>query len=91
MNLFYVLLNIHEFPNDQLIYVEPPWTLESAAKVQPNLGHVAQLLNFDALIFSYFLNVTTVKNLTSQSEHHQLCMSVDCQRIIEYALQNPAL
>ena len=91
MNLFYVLLNIHEFPNDQLIYVEQPWTLESAAKVQPHLGHVAQQLNFDAVIFNYFLNVTTVKNLVSQSEHHQLCMSADCQRIIEYAMQNPEL
>ena len=31
MDLFYILLNLNEFPADHLIYAELPWTLESKA------------------------------------------------------------
>ncbi|OTG64826.1 hypothetical protein [Acinetobacter silvestris] len=84
MDLFHVLLNIHEFANEQSIYVEQPWTLESTVMLCTNNTEIK--LNVNNIIFEYFLEVVTVKALLTDLGIHHLCIRDCCQQIIEYAL-----
>lgn len=54
MNLFKVLLDLENFPEDHTIYAELPWTLETEAIVisEPDSGSVT--LSFKDISYSYF-------------------------------------
>ena len=88
MNLFQILLNLHDFSDNETIYAVEPWTLESEAEVilEPATG----LIHFsrDAKMFEYFLEITTAKALYQQLEIHNACTQAQCQHIIEYAIHN---
>lgn len=87
MNLFYLLLNLNEFPANHLIYVKLPWTLESKAisiekNSKPDLS-----LNIDNIEYQYFLEVAMTRKLLNLYSKNNLCLADTCQHIIEYALK----
>lgn len=87
MNLFYLLLNLNEFPANHLIYVERLWTLESKAiSIEKNSKPVLNL-NIDNIEYQYFLEVAMTRKLLNIYSTNNLCLADTCQRIIEYALK----
>lgn len=87
MNLFYLLLNLNEFPATHLIYAERPWTLESKAiSIEKNSKPVLSL-NIDNIEYQYFLEVAMTRKLLNIYSTNNLCLADTCQRIIEYALK----
>lgn len=86
MDLFQILLNIHDYQDDQTIYVIEPWLLESQALVltEPHDGLIQ--VRYNNSIFEYFLEVLLVKELLADLESQNLCIRDQCQRIIEYAI-----
>ena len=87
MDLFYILLNLNEFPADHLIYAELPWTLESKAisidkNPKPELN-----LNINNIEYSYFLDVTMARKLLQVYSTNNICLADTCQRVIEYVLR----
>lgn len=88
MNLFQILLNLDDFPNHHTIYAMEPWTLESEAQVvlEPAEGLIQ--ISDESKIFEYFLEIASAKALLLQLESQNLCIQVQCQRIIEYAIAN---
>ena len=65
MDLFYILLNLNEFPADHLIYAELPWTLESKAISIDKNSKPELNLNINNIEYSYFLDVAMARNFTS--------------------------
>ena len=87
MDLFYILLNLNEFPNDYLIYAELPWTLESKA-ISINKNSKPELnLNINNIEYSYFLDVAMARKLLQVYSTNNVCLADTCQRIIEYVLR----
>ena len=88
MDLFQVLLNIHDFKDDETIYAIEPWTLESEAQVilEPAEGVIH--IQSGHFIFEYFLEVNLVKNILQKNQSSNLCMREQCLHVIEYALNN---
>jgi len=87
VNLFYLLLNLNEFPATHLIYVERPWTLGSKAiSIEKNYKPVLSL-NIDNIEYQYFLEVAMTRKLLNIYSTNNLCLADTCQRIIEYALK----
>lgn len=85
MDLFNVLLNIHQFSEEDTIYVEHPWTLESKAQVISSADD-AKIINIENKVFMYFLDVSTVDELLAQFVNQNLCDRDRCQRIVEFAM-----
>lgn len=87
MNLFYLLLNLDEFPPNHLLYAELPWTLESKAiSIEKNSKPVLSL-HFDNIEYQYFLEVAMTRKLLNMYSTNNLCLADTCQRVIEYALK----
>ncbi len=88
MDLFHILLNIHLFNANEIIYAAEPWTPESEAQVilEPAEG-ILRIVS-DDLIFEYFLDIASARKLLHNSQHSNLCMRDQCLHIIEYALRN---
>ena len=63
MDLFYILLNLNEFPADHLIYAELPWTLESKAISIDKNSKPELNLNINNSEYSYFLDVAMARKL----------------------------
>ncbi|WP_347453601.1 hypothetical protein [Acinetobacter thermotolerans] len=87
MNLFYLLLNLNEFPDDHLIYAEIPWTLESKAISIEKNSNSTLSLNIDNIEYHYFLNIALAKKLLQIYSTNNVCLAETCQKVIEYALQ----
>lgn len=87
MTLFMVLLNLNQFPEQDSLYVQRPWTLESETLVQsPNSIYcIMQEKNR----YCYFLPIATIQQYFKYIEPKNLCLQDSCQRIIEFALQAP--
>ncbi|MFV5591599.1 hypothetical protein [Acinetobacter variabilis] len=90
MDLFYVLLNLNEFPADHLIYAKLPWTLESKAISIDKNSKPELNLNIDNIEYQYFLEVALARKLLNIYSTNNLCLADTCQRIIEYALKEQA-
>lgn len=87
MDLFYILLNLNEFPNDHLIYAELPWTLESKA-ISINKNSKPELnLNINNIEYAYFLDVAMARKLLQVYSTNNVCLANTCQRVIEYVLR----
>ncbi len=85
MTLFMVLLNLNQFPEQDSLYVQRPWTLESETLVQ---RHSAINCNMQKdNLYSYFLPNSTIQQYFKYLEPKNLCLQDSCQRIIEFALQ----
>lgn len=85
MDLFYVLLNHHEFPAQQLMYAEHPWTLQSTVIVVAPTNHSFPSLYINNIEYRFFLEITMVKTLFNIYSTQNLCVSNACQRILEFA------
>ena len=87
MDLFYILLNLNEFPADHLIYAELPWTLESKAisidkNFKPELN-----LNINNIEYSYFLEIAMARKLLQVYSTNNVCLADTCKRVREYVLR----
>ena len=85
MDLFQVLLNIHRYSDDEMIYAVPPWTLESDAKVFKKTDEKRLSIHTDHSTFQYFLEVFIVKEILEEL-HQNLCDRDQCQHVIEYVI-----
>jgi len=87
MDLFYILLNLNEFPADHLIYAELPWTLESKAISIDKNSKPELNLNINNIEYQYFLEVALARKLLNIYSTNNLCLADTCQRVIEYVLR----
>ena len=85
MDLFSVLLNIGQFPEQDTLYDEQPWTLESQTQVI-ELDHAAPFIQMNERVFTYFLEVSIIDELSIQFDQQNLCLRERCQRVLEFAL-----
>ena len=83
MDLFTTLLNINNVQNDQILFVEKPWTPES----QVTVLHVSFVKNPLAKNFQFFLAVKELKHLVLQFETRNVCLIELCYLIIEHVLE----
>ena len=88
MDLFYILLNLNEFPADHLIYAELPWTLESKAISIDKNSKPELNLNINNIEYSYFLEIEMARKLLQVYSTSNVCLAATCQRIIEYVLRD---
>ena len=84
MDLFSVLLNIGQFPEQDRLYVEQPWTLESQTQVI-ELDPAAPFIQMNERVFTYFLEVSIIDELSIQFDQQNLCLRERCQRVLEFA------
>lgn len=82
MNLFTTLLNISNLQDDQVLFVEQPWTPES----ETELRTTTPIQNNDRKNFKYFIKVSELKLLMLRFEMRNLCLRDSCYLVIEYAL-----
>ncbi|ENU99126.1 hypothetical protein [Acinetobacter variabilis] len=87
MDLFYILLNLNEFPADHLIYAELPWTLESKAISIDKNSKPELNLNINNIEYSYFLEIAMARKLLQVYSTSNVCLADMCQRVIEYVLR----
>ncbi|MCU4310864.1 hypothetical protein KTG68_02060 [Acinetobacter variabilis] len=87
MDLFYILLNLNEFPADHLIYAELPRTLESKAISIDKNSKPELDLNINNIEYSYFLDVAMARKLLQVYSTNNVCLADTCQRVIEYVLR----
>ena len=87
MDLFYILLNLNEFPADHLIYAELPWTLESKAISIDKNSKPELNLNINNIEYSYFLEIAMARKLLQVYSTNNICLADTCQRVIEYVLR----
>jgi len=87
MDLFYILLNLNEFPDNYLIYAELPWTLASKAISIDKSSKPELDLNINNIEYSYFLEIAMARKLLQVYSTNNVCLSDTCQRVIEYVLQ----
>lgn len=87
MDLFYILLNLNEFPVDHLIYAELPWTLESKAISIDKNSKPELNLNINNIEYSYFLEIAMARKLLQVYSTNNVCLADTCQRVIEYVLR----
>ena len=85
MDLLSVLLNIGQFPEQDTLYVEQPWTLESQTQVI-ELDHAAPFIQMNERVFTYFLEVSIIDELSIHFDQQNLCLRERCQRVLEFAL-----
>ncbi|MGF2637250.1 hypothetical protein ACQUFW_13130 [Acinetobacter johnsonii] len=85
MTLFMVLLNLNQFPEQDSLYVQRPWTLESETLVQSPSSINCNMQKDN--LYSYFLPISTIQQYFKYLEPKNLCLQDSCQRIIEFALQ----
>jgi len=86
MDLFHVLLNIDQFSEENTLYVQLPWTLESETQVIFSPDEERKIIKIDDQLFEYFLDVSQVDALFVQLAHHHLCLRDQCQHMIEFAI-----
>lgn len=86
MDLFYILLNQHEFSAQHCIYAELPWTLQSRAIMIEAYPSPSPTLNIDATEYQFFMNLALLRQLLQIYSSQNLCLAETCQRIIEFAL-----
>ena len=86
MDLFYVLLNYHDFEVNSRIYAEMPWTLESKVKIMKADAEQSPSAMIDNT-YAFFLEVAVIHKLSSLDQTQDLCIRDSAQRIIEFALK----
>lgn len=88
MTLFTILLNIHEYSETKILYVEKPWSLESDAILLDNSKEDTKPIIKNNQTFEYFLEILIIKELFEDFETQNLCIQDQCAKIIEYALND---
>lgn len=87
MDLFYVLLNPHDFTANSRIYAEIPWTLESEVKVIAAEAEQAPSLMINNTVYAFFSEIALIHKLSSLYQTQNLCMQDSAQRMIEFILK----
>lgn len=84
MDLFSILLNIDNLQNDQILFVEQPWTPESEAELRTT----TQIQNNDRKNFKYFIKISELRLLLLRFEMCNVCLRDRCYLIIEHVLDH---
>jgi hypothetical protein len=87
MDLFYLLLNQQEFPAQQLIYAEMPWTLQSQVVLVEASPTPSPTLKIEKTEYQFFLKLALLRQLLQIYSKQNLCLAETCQRMIEFALK----
>lgn len=87
MDLFYLLLNQQEFPAQQLIYAEMPWTLHSQVVLVEASPAPSPTLKIEKTEYQFFLKIALLRQLFQIYSNQNLCLAETYQRIIEFALK----
>lgn len=85
MDLFYLLLNQHEFSAQELIYAEMPWTLQSKAVMVEAHSSPHPTINIDHTEYQFFLTLALLRQLLQIYSSQNVCLAETCQRLIEFA------
>ncbi|MFV5404919.1 MULTISPECIES: hypothetical protein [unclassified Acinetobacter] len=85
MDLFYLLLNQHEFSAQDLIYAEMPWTLQSKAIMVEAHSSPHPTVNIDHTEYQFFLTLALVRQWLQINSNQNVCLAETCQRLIEFA------
>ena len=83
MDLFTTLLNMNNLQNDQILFVEEPWTPEAQVSMQS----VSLVENPLAQSFQLFSTTNELKRLALQFKTRNVCLREICYLIIEYCLK----
>ena len=84
MDLFSILLNIDNLQNDQILFVEQPWTPESEVELRTT----TPIQNNDRKNFKYFIKISELRLLLLRFEVQNLCLRDSCYLIIEHVLHH---
>ena len=84
MDLFTTLLNIGNLQDDQILFVEQPWTPES----ETELRTTTHIQNNERENFKYFIKVSELKLLLLRFEMRNVCLRDRCYLIIEYVIDH---
>lgn len=87
MDLFYILLNHQDFPAQQLIYAETPWTLQSRVIMLDPISSPLPILHREHTEYRFFLELASVARIMQLYSARNLCLADQCQSIIELALK----
>ena len=87
MDLFYVLLNYHDFEANSRIYAEIPWTLESKVKIIAAEAEQAPSLMINNTVYAFFSEIALIHKLSSIYQTQNLCTRDSAQRMIEFILK----
>ena len=88
MNLFTVLLNIQEYSETDVLYVEQPWSLESDVILLDGSKEDTKPIVKNHQVFEYFLEIFMINELFEDLGTQNLCIQDQCQRIIEYVIND---
>lgn len=84
MDLFTILLNIDNLQNDQVLFVEQPWTPESEVELRTT----TPIQNNDRKNFKYFIKISELRLLLLRFEVRNLCLRDSCYLVIEHVLDH---
>ncbi len=84
MDLLTTLLNVDNLQNDQILFVEQPWTPESEVEVRTT----TQIQNNDRKNFKYFIKISELRLLLLRFEMRNLCLRDNCYLVIEHVLDH---
>lgn len=84
MDLFTTLLNINNLQNDQILFVEQPWTPESEVELRTT----TPIQNNDRKNFKYFIKISELRLLMLRFEVRNLCLRDSCYLVIEHVLDH---
>ncbi|MEG0198948.1 MAG: hypothetical protein RR676_17675, partial [Acinetobacter sp.] len=70
MDLFTTLLNINNLQNDQVLFVEQPWTPESEVELRTT----TQIQYTERENFKYFIKISELRLLLLRFEIRNLCL-----------------
>lgn len=84
MDLLTTILNIGNLQDDQILFVEQPWTPESETELRTKV----QIQTIEQETFKYFIKVSELKLLIQRFEMRNLCLRDSCYLVIEHALDH---
>ena len=84
MDLLTTLLNINNLQNDQVLFVEQPWTPES----ETELKTMTQIQYTEGENFKYFIKISELRLLLLRFEVRNLCLRDSCYLVIEHVFDH---
>ncbi|MDM1278129.1 hypothetical protein HXZ65_07680 [Acinetobacter indicus] len=88
MDLFYLLLNLREFPKSQLIYTTQPWSLEAEVLLLDAIPNPAAVLSIGQQVYHLLSSVEEAYILSLRLGRQNLCSRERCQQLLEQLEQS---
>ncbi|MDM1492679.1 hypothetical protein [Acinetobacter indicus] len=88
MDLFYLLLNLPEFPKSQLIYATQPWSLEAEVLLLDAMPNPAVVFSIEQQAYHLLSSVDEAYILSLRLGRQNLCSREMCQQVLEQLEQS---